>query len=200
MYVPYRQNLTDYPGFAFFWIHAVQDFVVRTSGDPASLAPAVRQVFADVDATVAVDGMMAMRESLSSAAAGQEFWMRLLGIFAGLGVFLAAIGIYGVVSYSVEQRTREFGIRVTLGAGKADILRLVLREGAVLTFIGLVLGIAGAFAATRQLESQLFGISRMDPMTIAAVAVVLVVVALLACYLPGRRAAGLNPVAALRVE
>jgi putative ABC transport system permease protein len=142
--------------------------------------------------------MMTMRESLSSAAAGQEFWMRLLGIFAALGMFLATIGVYGVISYSVEQRTHEFGIRSTLGASKLDILRLVLGEGLLLTLIGLLLGIGGSFAATRQLESQLFGVTRMDPATIAAVAVVLVGVALVACYVPGRRAAGLDPVKALR--
>jgi len=200
MYVPYRQNLTDYPGFAYFWIHAVQDFVVRTAGDPAPVAAAAREVFVDVDPTVAVEGMMPMSESLSALAAGRQFWMQLLGIFAGLGIVLAAIGIYGVVSYSVEQRTHEFGIRTALGAQRAEILWLVLREGALLTVLGLILGIGGAFAATRQLESQLFGITRMDPITIAAVTVFLVAVALLACYLPGRRAAALDPVRALRAE
>jgi ABC-type antimicrobial peptide transport system permease subunit len=153
-----------------------------------------------VDSAVAPIGMMPMREALSASAGGQAFWMRLLGIFAGLGVFLAAVGIYGVISYSVEQRTREFGIRATLGAQHADILKLVLREGIVVTLIGLVIGIGGAFAATRLIQNQLFGVSRMDPITIAAVAVLLLGVSLLACFIPARRTTKLDPLLALRVE
>ena len=126
--------------------------------------------------------------------------MRLLGIFAGLGVFLAAVGIYGVISYSVEQRTREFGIRATLGAQNADILKLVLREGLVVTLIGLAIGIGGAFAATRLIQNQLFGVSRMDPSTIAAVALLLLGVSLVACFIPARRTTRLDPLLALRVE
>ena len=139
-------------------------------------------------------------QALSAAAGGQAFWMRLLGIFAGLGVFLAAVGIYGVISYSVEQRTREFGIRATLGAQNADILKLVLREGIVVTVIGLVIGIGGAFAATRLIQNQLFGVSRMDPTTIAAVALLLLGVSLVACFIPARRTTRLDPLLALRVE
>jgi putative ABC transport system permease protein len=126
--------------------------------------------------------------------------MRLLGIFAGLGLFLAAIGVYGVISYTVEQRTHEFGIRATLGAGGSDILRLVLREGLVVTLLGLVIGVGGAYGATRLLTNQLFGVTPMDPDTIGAVALVLIVVAFLACYIPGRRATKLDPLSALRVE
>lgn len=200
MYVPYRQNLVDYPGYAYFWIHAVQDFVVRTSNDTAGVAPAIRAVFADVDPNIAVEGIMPLRQSLSAQAAGQEFWMRLLGIFAGLGVFLAAIGVYGVVSYSIEQRTHEFGIRAALGARRIDIIGLVLAEGGLLTLLGLALGLAGAWAATRQLENQLFGITRTDPVTIAAVALVIIGVSLLACLMPAMRASRFDPVRALRVE
>ena len=160
----------------------------------------VRKAFADADASVAVTDIMPMRERLSQLAGGQEFWMRLLGIFAGLGLFLAAIGVYGVISYTVEQRTHEFGIRATLGAGSSDILRLVLREGLVVTLIGLVIGVGGAYAATRLLTNQLFGVTPMDPDTIGAVALVLIVVAFLACYIPGRRATKLDPLSALRVE
>ena len=138
MYVPYQQHLTDYAGNNQLAVHTIKHFAVRTSSDPMSVAPAVRRAFADVDSSVAPIGVMPMREALSAAAGGQAFWMRLLGIFAGLGVFLAAVGIYGVISYSVEQRTREFGIRATLGAQNADILKLVLREGLVVTVIGLV--------------------------------------------------------------
>jgi len=147
-----------------------------------------------------VGGLVPMRTSLSAAADRQAFWMRLLGIFAGLGVFLAAVGIYGVVSYSVEQRTREFGIRATLGAQNADILRLVLREGLGVTMIGLLLGLAGAFAATRLIENQLFGVSRMDPLTITGTAFVLLTISLLACFIPAWRTTKLDPLLALRVD
>src|SRR6185295_7087436 len=154
---------------------------------------AVRRAFAEVDPLVAVAGVMPMRDALSASANGQGFWMRLLGIFAGLGVFLAGVGTYGVVSYSVEQRTREFGIRATLGARHVDIMRLVLGEGLNVTLIGLVIGVAGAFAATRLIQSQLFGVSRMDPLTIAAVAGVLLVISLLACLVPAMRTMKLDP-------
>jgi putative ABC transport system permease protein len=200
MYVPYQQHLTDYPGNNELAVHTIKTFVVRTSSDPMSIVPAVRRVFAEADSRVAVGGLMPMRASLSAAADGQAFWMRLLGIFAALGVFLAAVGIYGVVSYSVEQRTREFGIRATLGAQNSDILKLVLREGIGVTVIGLVLGLAGAFASTRLIQNQLFGVSRMDPLTISTVAFVLVTISLLACLIPAWRTTKLDPLLALRVE
>jgi ABC-type antimicrobial peptide transport system permease subunit len=200
MYVPYQQHLTDYPGNNQLAVHTIKTFVVRTSSDPMSFAPAVRRVFADADSRVAVGGLIPMRAALSAAADGQAFWMRLLGIFAALGLFLAAVGIYGVVSYSVEQRTREFGIRATLGAQNSDILKLVLREGVLVTVIGLVLGLAGALVSTRLIQSQLFGVSRMDPLTIMAVAFVLVSISLLACLIPARRTTKLDPLLALRVE
>jgi hypothetical protein len=200
VYVPYRQNLSYYQSFADFWIHARQDFAVRTAGNPSDLTRAVRQVFVDADPTVAVESIMPMSERVSSQAGAQQFWMRLLGIFSGLGVFLAAIGVYGILSYTVEQRTHEFGIRSTFGARPPDILRLVLREGVLVTVIGLVLGIGGAFAATRLIANQLFGVTPMDPLTIVAVAVVLLAVSLIVCYVPGRRATRLDPLAALRVE
>jgi putative ABC transport system permease protein len=201
VYVPYQQHLTDYSGFATFGLHSIKRFVVRTtSSDPTTVAAGVRRVFANGDPAVAVENIQPMRAALATSAGGQAFWMRLLGIFAGLGAFLAAIGIYGVVSYSVEQRTREFGIRATLGAQGADIQRLVLREGMMVTLTGLTLGVAGAFAATRLLQAQLFGVSRMDPATIAVVAFVLLAVSLVACYIPGRRTTKLDPLLALRVE
>jgi putative ABC transport system permease protein len=200
MYVPYQQHMTDYAGNSQLAIHTIKNFVIRTSSDPMRVAPAVRQVFAEADSSVAVGGLVPMRTSLSAAADRQAFWMRLLGIFAGLGVFLAAVGIYGVVSYSVEQRTREFGIRATLGAQNADILRLVLREGLGITMIGLLLGLAGAFAATRLIENQLFGVSRMDPLTITGTAFVLLTISLLACFIPAWRTTKLDPLLALRVD
>jgi ABC-type antimicrobial peptide transport system permease subunit len=126
--------------------------------------------------------------------------MRLLGIFAGIGVFLAAIGVYGVISYTVEHRAQEFGIRAAFGAEQNDILRIVLREGIVVLTTGLLLGAAGAFAATRLIAKKLFDIKPMDPATIAAVGIVLTVTALLACYIPAKRATKLDPLSVLRTE
>ena len=199
LYIPYRQNLTDYQSNGHLGTHAIHDFVVRTSGT-ADIVPLVKRAFADVDPMIVVSDIMPMRERLGTAAGDQEFWMRLLGIFAGLGMFLAAIGVYGVISYAVEQRTHEFGIRATLGASGLDILRLILREGVVVIVLGLVIGIGGAYGATRLIARQLYGVTPTDPLTIASVAVVLVLVAFLACYIPGRRAAKLDPLTALRTE
>jgi putative ABC transport system permease protein len=201
MYIPYRQHLGDYAGSGPFFIHARKDYVIRTaSDDPMAMANAVRAAVRDADLSVAVDNMMSMDERLSASAGNERFWMRLLGLFAALAVFLATIGIYGVVSFTVEQRTHEFGIRTALGARKADILALVLREGFLVTAIGLVIGIAGAFGLTRLITNQLYGVTPMDPATITAVATVLVIVSMLACLIPGRRAAKIDPLRALRSE
>lgn len=200
MYVPYRQNMKEYQGNAFLGIHAIHDFVVRASGNPANLVPAIRRAFAEADPTVAVANIVPMKDRLSAMAVEQEFWMRLLGIFAGLGMFLAATGVYGVISYTVEQRTHEFGVRTTLGARNSDILRLVLREGIVVILAGLAIGVVGAYGATRLIAKQLFDVQPTDPATLAIVALVLIVVGCLACYIPGRRAARLDPLSALRVE
>jgi putative ABC transport system permease protein len=200
LYIPYRQNITDYENNGQMSVHAMQTFVVRTSGNPMRLVPLARKAFAEVDPAVVVTDIMPVKERLDALAGPQKFWMRLLGIFAGLGMFLAAIGVYGVISYSVEQRVHEFGIRTTFGARQFDILRLVLREGLIVLAFGLPIGIAGAYGATRFLANQLYGVSAMDPVTIVAVAIVLTVVAFFACYVPGRRATKLDPLIALRMR
>jgi ABC-type antimicrobial peptide transport system permease subunit len=164
------------------------------------LARSVRQVVADVDASVAVDNMIPMRQRLSESAANERFWLRVLGLFAGLAVFLATVGIYGVISYAVEQRAHEFGIRAALGAGRWDIIRLVVREGLIVTVVGIVIGIGAAFALTRLIANQLYGVTPMDPLTIATVALLLTAVAMLACVIPSRHAAKVDPLRALRVE
>ena len=200
MYVPYAQHLTDYPSNFHLGIHITKDLVIRSSLSAGALTAIVRRVVAEADRSVAIPPLATMRERLALAAGPQSFWMRLLGIFAFLGAFLAAIGIYGVVAYTVQQRTQEFGIRTAFGAQRADILRLVLREGARVTAAGLALGVAGAFAATRFIQNQLFGVSRMDPLTIAVVALGLLGIALVACFIPAQRSARLNPITALRTN
>ena len=200
IYIPYQQHLWDYAGTGPFYVHAQKDFAIRTVGDPMELARAVRQVVEEVDPSVAVDNIVPMRERLSVSAGDERFWLRLLGLFAGLAVFLAIVGIYGVISYAVEQRAHEFSIRTALGADRKDIIRLVLREGLIVTLAGLVVGIAGAFGLTRLIASQLYGVGAMDPLTIAVVALLLTVVAMLACVIPARQAAKAHPLRALRVE
>lgn len=201
MYIPYQQHLWDYAGTGQFYVHARKDFAIRVAGiDPESLTGVVRQVVADVDPSVAVDNIVPFNERLAESVGDERFWLRLLGLFAGLAVFLATVGIYGVISYAVEQRAHEFGIRTALGAGRGDIVRLIVREGLMVTGIGLVVGIGGAFALTRLIASHLYGVTPMDVPTIAAVAVLLTAVAIAASVIPGRRAAQVDPVRALRAE
>jgi putative ABC transport system permease protein len=141
-----------------------------------------------------------MEQFLADSLSRARFTMLLLGIFAGVALLLAAVGIYGLIAYSVTQRTQELGIRIALGAQRRDVLRLVLRHGTRLTLLGLALGIAAALGITRLLASLLFGISATDPLTFAGVAALLAFVALLACFIPARRATRVDPIVALRYE
>ncbi len=201
IYVPYQQHLWDYAGTGEFYVDARKDFAIRTAlADPVGLAKAVRQIVADVDSSVAVDSVIPMRQRLSESAANERFWLRLLGLFAGLAVFLATVGIYAVIAYAVEQRAHEFSIRTALGAGRRDIVLLVVREGLIVTLIGIVIGIGAAFGLTRLIASQLYGVTPTDPLTIAVVVPLLTAVALLACVIPARRAVRVDPLKALRVE
>jgi putative ABC transport system permease protein len=200
IYVPYQQHLTDYAGTGQFYVHARKDFAIRTAlAEPMDLAKTVRKVVADVDPAVAVDNVIAMRERLSDSAANERFWLRLLGLFGGLAVFLATVGIYGVIAYAVEQRAHEFGIRAALGAGRRDIVRLVVREGLIVTGCGIAIGLVAAFGLTRLIASRLYGVTPTDPFTIGVVVVLLTAVAMLACVVPARRAARVDPLTALRV-
>jgi ABC-type antimicrobial peptide transport system permease subunit len=141
-----------------------------------------------------------MDQVISDSTARQNFNMLLLTIFAGLALLLAAIGIYGLMSYTVEQRTQELGIRMALGAGQNDMLKLIVRQGMLLAGIGVVIGLAASFGLNRLLATLLFGVKATDPITYAAVAIVLVAVAFLACYIPARRATKIDPLVALRYE
>ena len=149
---------------------------------------------------VPVHSIITMDQVVKRSMANRRFSLELLGVFAAVALLLAAIGIYGVMSYSFSQRTHEVGIRVALGAQRLDILRMAVGEGMLVVAIGLVAGIAGAVAVTRVFQSMLFGVDATDPVTLAVVAGILAAVALLACYIPARRATRVDPLVALRVE
>ncbi len=174
--------------------------VVHTAGDPRALAAPIRRVVQDLDRDLPVDQAQTMDDVVAASLASNRFNTVLLGLFAGLALVLAAVGVYGVVSYTVDQRTHEIGIRMALGAHRDDVLGLVLGQGMILVLIGLGLGLAGAFAATRQLSSLVYGVSTNDPWTFAIVALVLAAVGLAANFLPARRATRLDPLIALRQE
>ncbi len=175
-------------------------WAIRTAADPSGLSAAIQHEFLAVDGQLPVSKVRTMEQVLSQSTARQNFNMLLLSIFAGLALLLAAIGIYGLMSYTVEQRAQEIGIRMALGAGRGDMLRLVLGQGMLLTGIGVVVGLAAAFGLTRVLASLLFGVKSTDPLTYVAVALVLTSVALFASYVPARRATRVDPLVALRYE
>jgi putative ABC transport system permease protein len=175
-------------------------FAVRTRGNPASAAASVAQVVRSVDPSAGIDAMIPMERLVASSVARPRFYAVLLGVFASLAGILAAIGIYGMFAYAVTQRTQEIGIRMALGAQRAHVLALVLRSGLILTIIGIALGLAGAAAVTRLLQSMLFGVTPLDPATFVAVSLLFGVVATLACYVPARRATKVDPMMALRSE
>ena len=174
--------------------------VIHTEGNPSSLAEAVRNEVRAADPDLPVFGIRTMEEVMANAVVQRRFAMLLLGMFAVVALALSAVGIYGVISYSVGQRTHEIGVRVALGASSHDVLRLIMAQGMKLTLLGAAVGLAGAFAVTRFLAFLMFGISATDPLTFAAITSLLSVVALAACYVPARRAMKVDPVIALRHE
>jgi putative ABC transport system permease protein len=176
------------------------NLVVRSQGDPAKLAKTIQAEIHALDRDLPISDVKKMEDYISESVAAPRFNTILLGGFAALALALAAVGIFGVVSYSVAQRTREMGIRRALGAETENVMRLVLAHGMRLTVIGVAIGLAGAYGLTRLMESLLFGVAPTDPETLAGVAVLLMAVAFVASYLPARRAARVDPMTALRCE
>jgi ABC-type antimicrobial peptide transport system permease subunit len=174
--------------------------VVRTSGDPAGLAPAVRREVRALDPDLPIYNVRTMAQRVDDSLARRRFSMLLLTLFAGLALGLAAIGIYGVIAYLVTQSTRELGIRMALGATPHGILLLILRHGLGVALLGVGAGVAGAFALTRFMRNLLFGVDAADPATFATVSLLLTAVAAAASYFPARRAARIDPMVSLRSE
>ena len=187
LYVPHAQD--------FQW--NFMGLVIRTRGDAAAFAPTLRREVQALDKDQPVYGVRTMDDVVANSLGTRRVSMQLFAVFACAALLLAALGIYGVMAYSVTQRTQEIGIRMALGAQKSDVLAMVIRQGMALTVIGVVVGLAGAFALTRLIANLLFGVAASDPLTFLAIPLLLLFVALVACYLPARRAARLDPTRAL---
>jgi putative ABC transport system permease protein len=175
-------------------------FAVRTQSDPSAMEQAVKTQIWKVDSQLPITKVQTMGEVTAASFAARRFNMLLLGLFAGLALLLAAIGVYGVMSYAVTQRTHEIGIRMALGAQMGSVIKLIMKSGLLIASIGVAIGLAGAFALTRVMASLLFAVEATDKPTFAAVSIGLVLIALLACYIPARRAAKVDPLVALRYE
>ncbi len=191
--VAYQQNQED-------GLEAWTVVVVRTAGNPMRVAPMIRSVVTELEGGQAITEMEPLETALAQELAPRRFVMILLGLFAGMALALAAIGIYGLLQYSTTQQQRDIGIRMALGATRANVLTAVLRQGLILIGIGVTFGLAGALAATRVLSSLLYDVAPTDPLTLMCVSVVLSAITLLASYLPARRAARVDPMVALRCE
>jgi putative ABC transport system permease protein len=174
--------------------------VVKGSGDPNQLISSARQQVKSLDPDQPIYSPRTMGDIRAESVAPERLNLTLLSLFAGIALVLAIVGIYGVMSYSVTQRTHEIGIRMAIGASRADVFRMILGHGMKLTLIGIAVGLVGAFALTRLMATMLFGVEPTDATTFASIAVLLIVIALLACYLPGRRATKVEPTISLRYE
>ena len=172
--------------------------VLRTEGDPAEVMASVRRSVNEIDSRDVIYNVQTLNEVVSNSFAARRLSMILLGIFAALALLLACVGIYGVISYLVGQRTQEIGIRVALGAQRNDVLRLIIGGGARMALVGVAIGVVAALGLTRLMSNQLFGVSAHDPLTFAGVAMLLILVAIAACYIPARRAMRVDPIVALR--
>jgi ABC-type antimicrobial peptide transport system permease subunit len=172
--------------------------LVRTRNETSGLGERIAEAVRAVDPGLPVYAVRTMNELIGAAVAQRQFLMRMLIVFGGLATALALLGVYGVMAYSVSQRTREIGVRIAIGASQVDVARMIMRRGMALTAVGVVAGLAGSLSLSELVRSQLFGVRPSDPLTIASVLVLMIVVAAAAAYLPARRAARIDPVAALR--
>ena len=199
LYVPMHQHMSEFPGASYF--HVVQkELVLRAASDPLKLAPSVERTISEIDPNQATMRIRTKEQRLSDSIRYWRFWMRLFLFSAGLAVVLVVVGVFGVLSYSVSERTHEIGIRMAIGAQRRRVLALVLSSGLKLTLIGLVLGVGISLALSRLISSYLFGVSPDDPVTYAVVALLLIGVVMVASYLPARKATQVNPVVALKYE
>jgi putative ABC transport system permease protein len=192
------------------WPHVYEPFaqapnqfltlIVRTTGEPQALVPGIRSKVSELDSELPLQSVRTLESMISNSMRQQRFFALLLSVFAGVALLLAAAGLYGVISYSVTQRTREIGIRVALGAQVSSVMRLVLRQAMTCVLIGEAIGLVAAFALSRLLSGLLFGITATDVVTFATVTSTLTAVALVACYVPARRAMKVDPLVAIRCE
>jgi ABC-type antimicrobial peptide transport system permease subunit len=176
------------------------DVIVRTSGDPAAIASMVQGEIQAMDKSVAKFSVTTVEQQLGAQTAERRFQTSLIGLFSCVALLLSAIGIYGLMHYFVAQRTNEIGVRIAMGAVYGNVLALVLRQGIVLAGVGIVVGLAGAFGVTRFLAGMLYGVTPTDAVTFAIAPVVLMLVAVMACWIPAHRAARIDPMVALRQD
>jgi putative ABC transport system permease protein len=193
MYVPFRQADAVLPVGAL-------SIVVRTAGDPLAQANSIRALVHGIDPSQPITGVRTMEENVSRSMSAPRFRTVLLTIFAGIALVLSAVGIFGVMAYSVSQRTRELGLRMALGASRENVMLLVLRQGLRLTLVGIGIGLAGTFFLTKYVASMLFNVPPYDPLTLVGVVLALMAISLCACYLPARRATLVDPIEALREQ
>jgi putative ABC transport system permease protein len=193
MYFTYRQPNA---GFGI----GVMNLAARVRGDPDAIAPQVRAGLHAIDADVPLSAVQSVESILYDSVSGERLRTQLLVGFAAVALLLAVVGLYGMLAYSVTQRSREMGIRIALGARPPAVFRMVIRQGMVLVVVGIVLGLAGALAATRLLTAQLFGVTPTDPPVFVFVAAALTLAGLAACVIPARRATKADPMAALRLD
>ena len=202
--VRYDSLIDESPPAVYFphpeLVYSVMTLVIRTDGDPSAIAPAVQREIRTLDPNQPVSDIRTMNQVMSEWVSRSRFNTLLLGIFAGLATLLSAVGIFGVMNYSVALRTREIGLRLAVGAQPRQVLLLILKQGLLLTILGVGLGLVAAFGLTRLLSGLLFGVTALDVTTFTTISVLLVIVSLLACYLPARRAMRIDPLQALRYE